>query len=205
MIPAVWYNNNMKNVIRSTTQLALFFAAQYLSPGETVIDATCGNGNDTVALAKLGAGKIYAFDIQETALANTKAALIRENLYSDQIHLIKDGHEHMANYITEKAQVIFFNLGYLPSASKAVTTKKETTMRAVAAALGLLKQDGLLCICMYSGHPGGSEEKEALLSFSKELDSGIYHVAYINMLNQRSHPPEILLITLKRGVEIEKD
>lgn len=195
----------MKNLIRSTTQLALSFASQYLSPGDAAIDATCGNGNDTVALARMGAGKIYAFDIQKKAIEQTRAALIREKLYSENIRLIEDSHEHMADYITEKVKVILFNLGYLPSGAKTLVTKKETTLSAVAQGLTLLRKDGLLCATMYSGHPGGIEEKQALLDFAKSLDEKKYHVAYLNMLNQWNHPPELLLITLKWGVEHEKD
>ena len=42
--------------------------------GDIVVDATAGNGNDTVFLAKLAGenGKVYAFDIQEKALSKTK-------------------------------------------------------------------------------------------------------------------------------------
>lgn len=185
--------------------MALLFLAQYLHPGETAVDATCGNGHDTMALAKLGAGTIYAFDIQREAIQHTKDALIAQDLYSDHIHLILDGHENMAHYVREKVQVVIFNLGYLPSASKEIITRTQTTLKAVSQALSLLKKDGLLCITMYSGHPGGQEEKEALLSFAQSLDTSLYHTAYINMPNQRNHPPELLLITLKRGVGIEKN
>ena len=66
----------------------------------------------------------------------------------------------------------------------------------------LLKKNGLLCITLYSGHPGGMEEKQAVLRLAQALDPKIWHVAFIRMLNQPNHPPEILLITLKRGVEI---
>ncbi len=195
----------MKNILRSATQTAMLFVSQYLSPGQTAIDATCGNGNDTVALARLGAGKIYGFDIQENAIRQTKAALERDGLDSDQIHLIRDGHENMHLYVKEPVQVVLFNLGYLPRASKEITTKTKTTLEAVSRALHLLACGGLICITMYSGHPGGEEEKQNLLAFAENLDEKIYHTAYIHMLNQKKHPPEILLITSKRGVDIEKD
>ncbi len=191
----------MKNLIRSATQTALFFASQYLAPGDAAIDATCGNGNDTIALAKMGAGTIYAFDVQKEALRRTKAALIRESLDSENVHLIACGHERMTEHVKEKVKVILFNLGYLPSFSKTIATRKETTLAAVSQGLALLQKDGLLCVTMYSGHPGGAEEKEALLDFAKTLDEKKYHVAHVNMLNQRNHPPELLLITLKWGVE----
>ena len=47
-----------------------------LTPGDHVIDATCGNGHDTLFLAKCvdleRGGKVFAFDIQEKALLTTK-------------------------------------------------------------------------------------------------------------------------------------
>ena len=195
----------MSNIIRSTTQTALLFISQYLHPGDIAVDATCGNGHDTAALAKMGAGKIYAFDVQETAIANTRETLIRENIPLDNVHLILDSHANMCNYIEEKVQVVVFNLGYLPTADKTVTTSHRSTIAAVKEAMKILKKDGLICITMYSGHPGGQEEKDALLDFAQQLDSRTWHTAYLNLRNQRNNPPEILLITLKRGVEFEED
>lgn len=195
----------MSNIIRSTTQTALLFISQYLNSGDTVIDATCGNGHDTLALAKMGAGKIYAFDVQETAIRNTESLLIKENIPLDDVHLILDSHANMCNYIKEKVQVIVFNLGYLPAADKSITTNASSTINAVREAMKLLKKDGLICISMYSGHPGGEEEKQTLLDFAESLDDRTWHAAYINMRNQRKNPPEILLITLKRGVEFEEN
>jgi methylase of polypeptide subunit release factors len=195
----------MSNIIRSTTQTALLFISQYLHNGDTVVDATCGNGHDTLALAKMGAGKIYAFDVQETAITNTESLLIKENIPLSNVHLILDSHANMCNYIKEKVQVIVFNLGYLPSADKSIITSSESTITAVKEAMKLLKKDGLICISMYSGHPGGQEEKQSLLDFAESLDERTWHTAYINMRNQRKNPPEILLITLKRGVEFEEN
>lgn len=185
--------------------MALLFISQYLHKGSTVIDATCGNGNDTLAMAKMGAGKIYAFDIQKEAINRTRELLMQENIPLNKVHLILDSHTNMRKYVTDKAQVIVFNLGYLPSADKEITTNKETTITAVKEALRLLEKDGLLCICMYSGHPGGREEKQALLDFAENLDERIWHTAYINLPNQRKNPPELLLITLKRGVDYEEN
>lgn len=188
----------MTNIIRSTTQMALLFVSQYMKPGSVAVDATCGNGNDTAALAQMGAARIYAFDIQPGAVENTRGRLQEKDLLTDQkIHLIVDSHEKMGKYIKEKVDVILFNLGYLPSASKQVTTQKETTMIAVKESLNLLRKGGLLCITMYSGHHGGLDEKKAVLTWAEALDKKEYHAVYINMLNQPDAPPEILLVTLK--------
>ena len=121
----------MSNIIRSTTQTALLFISQYLKNGDTAVDATCGNGHDTLALAKMGAGKIYAFDVQETALKNTERLLTEENISLNNIHLILDSHANMCNYIKEIVQVIVFNLGYLPSADKSITTSASSTIDAI--------------------------------------------------------------------------
>ena len=56
---------------------------EVILPGDIAIDATCGNGNDTLALAELlfadgGQGLIYAFDLQQIALKNTSALLDQE-------------------------------------------------------------------------------------------------------------------------------
>lgn len=63
-------------------------------PGDTVIDATCGNGHDTLELARLvcadnAPGYVYAFDVQEDALANS-AYLLDQRLDSVQV-LLKTG------------------------------------------------------------------------------------------------------------------
>lgn len=190
----------MKNVIKSTTQTALLFVKEYLIPGSTVVDATCGNGHDTLALAEMGAGKIYGFDIQQEAIERTEELLRSRNIDMASVHLINDSHGNMSRYIKENIQVAVFNLGYLPSASKEVVTQTESTLAAVRESMELLNKDGLICISMYSGHAGGTEEKEALLDFASALDEKVWHAAYINMRNQRNNPPEILLITKKRGV-----
>lgn len=195
----------MSNIIRSTTQTALLFISQYLSAGDTVVDATCGNGHDTLAMAKMGAGKIYAFDIQDAAIKSTAALLDKEGIPSGKVQLILDSHENMCNHINEKVKVIVFNLGYLPSADKSIITQKDSTITAVSEAMKLLQKDGLICISMYSGHDGGAEEKQMLLDFAESLDERTWHTAYINMRNQRNNPPEILLITLKRSVINEKN
>lgn len=48
--------------------------------GDTVVDATCGNGHDTLALVKLVAGesargRVYGMDIQGDALQSTSCFL----------------------------------------------------------------------------------------------------------------------------------
>lgn len=191
----------MTNLIRTTTDLALHIAGKYAFPGSVIVDATCGNGHDTLALAATNPSKLYAFDIQPSAVDTTKKALI-DGGYGDllkdgTVSIICDSHVNMHRYVNEPVNLIVFNLGYLPGGDKTITTNAVATGAAVSASLDLLSKDGLLCITMYSGHPQGAEEKETLLSWSESLDSRKYHAAFISFINQHNNPPEVLLVTKK--------
>ena len=191
----------MANLIRQTTELALHIVRPYVTQDSTVIDATCGNGHDTLALAQMNPAKLYAFDIQEDAIRAT-TALLEANSYHKSI---ADGrfilqcatHEEMDAYVSRPVKAVLFNLGYLPGGDKEITTKAASTLNAVQTAMELLEPDGVICITMYSGHATGKEEKAALLNFTRTLDAKRWHTAYISMPNQKHDPPEILLITRK--------
>lgn len=203
------------NLIRTTTEFAMYIVAGYVEPGDLVIDATCGNGHDTLRLAGMEPGRLYAFDLQREAIENT-TRLLEENgfagaIRSGRFRILQQGHEHMARAIAADlgaspededsckgiAAAVVFNLGYLPGGDKSLTTAEETTLAAVRQAMHLLAEDGILSITMYSGHESGKKEKEALLAFAEGLDARTWHVSFIQMLNQRKAPPEILLITKK--------
>ncbi len=192
----------MANIIRKTTDLAILLASQYAFEGSIIIDATCGNGHDTLTLAKTKPSKLYGFDIQQNAVNATQALLSKEGFESHikngTISIICDSHSNMHQYISDKVNVIMFNLGYLPGGDKSIVTQLSETAVAINAALDLLAVDGILCITMYSGHDEGKREKEMLLKLGEDLDSRIYHTAYINFINQQNNPPEILLITRKK-------
>ena len=74
----------MENIIRQTTQLALHLVRPYVTPDAVVIDATCGNGHDTLALAEMEPARLYAFDIQEHAVRAT-TELLQTHGYSKSI------------------------------------------------------------------------------------------------------------------------
>lgn len=207
----------MSNIIRSTTELALYIAREYIRPGGVIVDATCGNGHDTLALAKAArdvaakAGstiRLLAFDIQQDAINATGRLLMSEGFINElsdgRIRLVHDSHENIAEYLTQahgtsggEADLIVFNLGYLPGGNKDITTKPGSTLDAVKSGLALLARDGAVCITMYSGHPEGAKEKAQLLDYARNLDSREFHVSYISMVNQLNNPPEILIISRK--------
>ena len=186
------------NVLRNTTSLALTMCLQYADENGTAVDATCGNGNDTLWLAEHFA-RVYGFDIQESAIRTTAARL--EEAGRTNVELIHDSHEHMAKYVKERPKVIVFNLGYLPGGSREISTRCGTTMEALAGALDLLAVDGLLCVTMYQGHSEGYLERVKVLEWARNLDKSIYHCIRTDMINQPGMPPEILWITKKKETE----
>ena len=62
------------------TQWCAHFISEHVKEGDLCIDATMGNGNDTLLLSCLCGekGHVLAFDIQEIALANTRERLEKE-------------------------------------------------------------------------------------------------------------------------------
>ena len=83
------------------TELAQQQIAQVLREGDVAVDATAGNGLDTLFLARLvgSRGHVYAFDIQQAALQKT-AALLNRNGLVQRVTLIHAGHETMAAQIS---------------------------------------------------------------------------------------------------------
>lgn len=162
------------------------------APGEGFyIDATMGNGGDTLFLCELAGrkGRVLAFDIQEAALGKT-AEVLREHGYGDRAELILDGHEHMDRYAGEgSADVICFNFGYLPGGDHAIATRADTSAAAVEKGLRILKSGGMMSLCIYSGGDTGFEEKERLLALLKGLPSREYTVIANQYYNRGNNPP----------------
>ena len=184
----------MANDFRS----ARFWAREMILPalhsGSRAIDATMGNGGDTLALCELvgETGRVYAFDVQEAAIESTRARLQSAGML-DRATLIHAGHERISEFISEPADAIVFNLGWLPGAAHIVTTRTETTMRAVQAALELVQPDGFVSICVYPGHEEGAREREALLAWAAALP-GTLDVLHQSYMNQKNSPPELLAV-----------
>jgi len=169
--------------------------------GETVIDATCGNGHDSLFLSDLVGmdGQVLAFDVQEQAIRSTKEKLIKQE--RTNVTLIHDSHENITEYLilqrNNKIGGAIFNLGYLPRSDKAIVTKGESTVQGIGTILEYLKTNGLIVIVVYHGHKGGKEEKEILLKYLLHLDQKEYNVLQYGFINQKNDPPFILAIQKK--------
>lgn len=166
--------------------------------GDYVVDATIGNGYDTLFLAKLvkESGHVFGFDIQEQALINTKKLLTLNNCHN--VSLFKISHEHLLDVIPKeyhgKIASAIFNLGYLPRSDKTITTNKTSTIKAIDALLKILKPNGLIVLVVYSGHKEGKEEKKALLEYAEKLNQKQYQVLMYRFINQVNDAPFIIAI-----------
>lgn len=178
------------------TQLCHHFINEYVAEGSVCIDATAGNGYDTAFLCSLvgDSGHVLAFDIQQKALDNTAARLLKLGL-SDRAEIIRDSHCNMHKYTPEASvDCIVFNFGYLPDGDHSVCTHADTSVAAINTALSLLKKGGLLSLCVYSGGDTGFEEKTAILNFVKGLSQKQYTVLRIDYYNKSNNPPMPVMI-----------
>jgi 16S rRNA C1402 N4-methylase RsmH len=170
-----------------------------ITPGDIAIDATIGNGHDTVFLAELVGtnGKVFGFDIQEQALESCREKLKARKI-QDRVSLFHKGHQHVTDCIPEnlhgKVTGAVFNLGYLPGGDKSVVTTPETTISAVKQIFQLLAPEGIIVIVIYHGHPEGQIERDNLLEYVKTLDQKDAHVLNYQFLNQLNNPPFIIAI-----------
>jgi 16S rRNA C1402 N4-methylase RsmH len=167
--------------------------------GDLAVDATIGNGHDTVFLANLVGenGQVYGFDVQREAVAATEE-LIGSNGLSNRVTLFQQGHENLSTCIPQeehgKVTGAIFNLGYLPGSDKSVITKPDTTISAVEQLLNIMAPEGIIVIVIYHGHPGGELERDRLLEYCNHLDQNLAHVLQYKFMNQKNNPPFIVAI-----------
>lgn len=167
----------------------------HIQKGGVYVDATAGGGRDTLFLASLvgDEGKIYAFDIQREALEQTRSRLLA-HMITAPAELILDSHAQMDIYVKEPVDGVMFNLGYLPGGDPAVVTKSESTCAALDKALALLKKGGFISLLCYTGHPGGTDEYEAISAYASRLDRHMAQVVEMRWSNSPQSPPVLILI-----------
>lgn len=135
---------------------------EVLQPGEFAIDGTAGNGHDTRFLAEIvgPGGHVLVFDIQPEAIARTAAW----NL--PNITLLQRSHAEIPSAIPMEFHgrigAAMYNLGYLPGGDKTIRTHADSTEIAIRESFAILRPGGILTAIAYVGHPGGSEEVDAI-------------------------------------------
>ena len=183
------------------------FILSHLKEGDTCADFTMGNGHDTLFLSTTVGekGKVYAFDIQESALESTRARLESEGAPKNYT-LIRDSHSNLGLYIKEKIKAGMFNLGYLPgSGNKALTTMRETTIPAVMGAIDLLDTKSILLVAIYPGHEEGDAEGKALEEIFNKIDRHAISVMKIKIINSPTSPYFFVLENGKISIQEYKE
>ena len=174
---------------------------EVLQTGDIAVDATMGNGHDTLLLAELvgTTGLVYAFDVQITAVENTKKRLY-ETPWEQAVQLIYDGHENLPYYIPLETPIkaAIFNLGYLPKSDKTVITLPETTKKALDELLLRLVPKGRIVIVAYYGHEGGERELQTVRQYCEALPQENYNVLNYQFINQKNQPPILFCIEKKK-------
>lgn len=154
---------NERPTVRAHRELAAV-----LRPGDLAVDATAGNGHDTVFLAeRVGeSGRVIAFDIQAAAIESSRARVIAQGL-EKRVSFIHGSHGTLLDHVAAgSVAAVVFNLGYLPGGDHSLITQEAETLLALDRAWESLKADGLLAIVCYPGHPGGDRESEAVVKWS---------------------------------------
>jgi SAM-dependent methyltransferase len=180
-----------------------------LRAGDWVVDATAGNGHDSLFLAErvLPGGRVFSFDVQAKAIANT-----RENLATHlsiqqlaEVSLHEAGHECMAELLPKEAwgrlRAVMFNFGYLPGGDKTVITREVTSLAAVRIALEWLAEDGILTLVVYPGHEGGREEASAVECLIAALPSMEFEAQRIGYLNFRPTTPHCIAVRRRAAID----
>ncbi len=188
-------------MLNNAVELSHFYLQHHIKKGDFVIDATCGNGSDTLFLASLvgETGGVLGFDIQQSAIQNTMQLMNRFG-FSEFVHLIHDGHEHMEQYLGNRlVDAVVFNLGYLPGGDHSIHTKGNTTVSAIETSLSHLSPKGIVVLCIYHGGDSGFDERDYLLKYLKNLDSCKYNVVLHEYINKPNCPPMVAFICHNHG------
>lgn len=187
----------------STVALGHHYWKDIVSPGDTVIDATCGNGHDTLVLANLvltdSSGVVIGIDIQQTAIEKT-ASLLKSNLDESRykrVQLLNRCHSTIDSVVEKNIpKLIVYNLGYLPGEDKSIKTMYPTTLTSISKCLDLLDTGGVLSITCYPGHLEGKEEEEKILAFVNGLNPRKWAVLYSRYTNRKLAPSLLLIAAL---------
>lgn len=171
-----------------------------IRPGDLVIDATAGNGHDTVFLAGCvgETGRVLAFDVQEAALDSARERVVAAG-FAGRVAFHHASHSGMASHAAAgSVSVIMFNLGYLPGQDHQLTTQSAETLAAIGSATGLLGPCGILSVICYPGHPAGAVEAEAVEARMHQLTPAGWRAARYGAIGTL-RPAPFLLLARKSG------
>lgn len=187
--------------MRRLTEEAHEIVRDVLHPGETAVDATAGNGYDTLFLARTVGpeGTVFAFDVQRDALRRTARRLDEAGMQN--VVLLQRDHATLASSMPRqdhgRVGAVMFNLGYLPGGDKSLTTCIETTRAAIQAVPRLLRSGAVLTVVAYPGHPGGLGESHVVAQLLADLPSDGFEIREFAAGQEASAAPRLFAVRKK--------
>lgn len=175
-----------------------------LREGAWAVDATAGNGHDTLLLAQCvgSSGRVFAFDVQQAAIDASKARLTDAKVAAPCTWIL-DSHASMDRLLPAEAhgklEAIMFNLGWLPGQDKSCITRKESTLAALQISVEWLRPGGLITIVVYPNHEGGDSEAGAVADWVCALSSKTFEVRHMRSHYRQGLSPECWAIRKRRG------
>ena len=193
-----------KSIEGSLLEQAHDLIVDVLEHGDTAVDATLGNGHDTLFLTRcVGcSGMVFGFDVQQAAVGNTRKRLDDAGVDNGCYALFCESHADMALHISTKVKAVMFNLGYLPGGDKKMITQAHSTVAALSAAIESLSCGGILTVMCYPGHDGGADEADLVTNFVNQLDEDDWRVTQYSRAEARVLTPylwAILDVSKKNG------
>ena len=176
------------------TELAHRLLEEVVGEGARAIDATAGNGHDTLFLARLvgASGRVLAFDVQAAAIDSARTLLEQEGV-AERVTFHHESHALLADRAEAgSADAVMFNLGYLPGADRTVITETDGTLVALGAAAHVLRPGGWLCVTCYPGHSGGGDEATAVERWMEAKAASGWRVARYGLIGTRKPAPFLL-------------
>jgi predicted methyltransferase len=179
-------------------KLAHATISEVLRSGDSAIDATVGNGLDTLFLARsVGPeGTVYGFDIQSEAIRIAQCRL-REAGLESRARLVHGSHADLEAQIAsehkQRIKAVMFNLGYLPGGNRNIRTTAGPALIALRSACSHLSRGGRITVLGYTAHPGGRSETEQIKNFTATLPDD-FRVEIQRPENTLKAPPELIVI-----------
>ncbi len=185
----------------SVVQFAHTLIRQCSNSARFALDATAGQGFDTLFLADLVGedGRVLALDIQQEALDKTMMELQRHSL-EQRVLLERRSHDELDEILPRiafpKLDLVMYNLGYLPGSDKLCTTQAHSTIESLKQASRYMIAGSVLSVCVYRAHAGAEDEYEQLLLWLQTLDPTMFRVQqYRALLSPKA--PECFIVVKK--------
>ncbi|MGM9961972.1 MAG: tRNA (mnm(5)s(2)U34)-methyltransferase [Holdemanella porci] len=176
--------------MRSMVEISHDFLKPALHVQAVCIDATLGNGKDSLFFLNQNVKKVIAFEIQKEAFEKNTIKDIRFKPY-----LL--GHEHMDQVIQGPVDAIVFNFGYCPGLNQDIYTMPNTSVLAIQKGLSFLRKKGRMALVLYP-HKEGKREAEGIELFLNSLDTSVYTIVKVSMFSKNDCP---YFIGIEKGEE----